>query len=230
MKLHQLIISIVSISTLTYEISAERQPRNDVFDQVILDIVKQNRNELEPIQIPDHGSGFGVPFGRFNVTGEAKFHDIQLSGLSTLRRSGEAYVQKTRIGDYILSGKLAIGVLNINMSGSLNFLGVGPQKAFEGRIVHIDADLIVLYNAAERQFKLRKFEINELDGFTLRLKTRRMSLVNALSNRIMQRLLNSFERITKQTIEDAFSKILSRIMNKSNVLKTLIEREKQHEK
>jgi hypothetical protein len=229
MNIFSTTILVLAAFTCCFATTPEaRNQRNDDLEMAILEVVQDNREVLEPVRIADHGYSFHHQFRNRNLTGEAKFIDIKMFGLSTLRRSGDCFVERTRIGNYLVMAKLAVGPLKYNMTGKVNLFGIGPLRQFYGRIVHLDADMTIMYSKATDSFSLKKLSINEINGLSVSMHQRWYSMSDAIINQVMKRLINRFETITRHTIESAFSKMLQSSVNKSKILRRMIENEIGH--
>lgn len=202
-----------------------KNQRNRDLDLVILDVIQQHGSDIEPVRIPDHGYNFHHKWRRVNVSGEAKFFDIKLSGLSTVRRSGDCFVERTRIGNYLITANLALGPLKYDMKGTVNLFGVGPKRHFYGRMVHLDADMTIMYSAQTDRFSLKSYTVKEINGLTLQMAQRWYSISDKVINRTIKTFLDQFETISRHTIESAFSKMLQASVNGSKILRRMVENE-----
>lgn len=195
---------------------------NEKLDEVIFDVIRENRNEIEVVKLPSHSSVSSVKVGPVNLTAEISFYDIFMNGLTTIRRTGNTYAKRSSPnGDLLITGKLALGVLDFSLKSRLNVLLFGKEYDLKGRIVHLDLDMGILYSKKSESFKLKLLEINEMNGLELKLKD--PSLKNRILNFVIERTLSSFQTITKLSIENKLSQILNDSINKSRILKKLLQ-------
>lgn len=218
-----LLILFSVIFTITSAISVPTDGKiiNDELDKIIFETLRERRSILEPVQIPDHREAVTFKFASVDVTSQISFYDIVMHGLTTIRRTGDAYIQKNKADDMIISANLAMGVINFDMKGLFQVLNVGSERNMTGRIVHIDMDVVVKYSKKTNEFKVKLLEVNELTGF--RLKINKAYLFDGIRNRIIQGSISSLKRLVKLSIETIFHRILDDVINHSKIMRTLVE-------
>lgn len=195
---------------------------NEKLDEVIFDVIRENRNEIDVVQLPNHSSASSVKVGPVNLTAEMSFFDIFMKGLPTIRRTGDTTAMKLGSnGDIMITGKLALGVLDFNLKSKLNLLLFSKEYDLKGRIVHLDVDMAILYSRKSDLFKLKLLEINEINGLELKLKN--PSFKNRFLNFIIDRTLSSFETIAKLSIENKLTQLLNETINRSKILRKLVQ-------
>lgn len=197
---------------------------NDEFDLALLNAIKQNRDKIEPTTVDGYGPEFHYRTRLVNFTGRAKLDQITLSGLSTLRRSGNAVLINNRNGQSQLRAQLALGVVKINMASKLYLFGIGRTTQLTGRIAHVDVNITIKYNPETKETSLKQLEVNEVDGFSLSVDSKsRFDLTSRFINRVIKNLANSFQRLTMHAIESALFKTLHNSLKESKVFRMIFE-------
>lgn len=196
---------------------------NARLDQIIRQAIRDHGDEIEPLQTADQAVGFDRKVGPLRVSGEVKLQNITLAGLSTLRRSGESSLSRTRYGNVELKVKLALGVLNYKTLGRVRFLGFGTGAEYTGRIEHIELEAVVHYHAPTEELYIKFFKLHELEGLTLKYKgPGPLGLLNAVSNQVIKATLAVFRPLFRLSIERASLRFLREAIRDSTFLKDIM--------
>lgn len=196
-----LLLCLAAASLAKDEATAE-QHANEVFDQ-ILESVSQSE-ELDPFHLPDQVSGFDRTI-LVRWHGETRIYNATLTGLSTVRRTGDCRFQMDENGIDVMAD-VGVGALNLNSKAHIKFMGVGPTVDLH---VHIDYVRILLEALqVDGVLQLRQFKVQELRGFQLKIKG--LGPLSSMFNFFSK----YFTKVCKGLVRSRVEKVLRRLIEK----------------
>lgn len=136
-------------------ISAKSQEENDFVDKVISDIKTKHKNNLEPIQLPEHKFlPIEKRIGLIHFKIETKIYDGAIYGIgSTLKRVNNSEVIEQKDDYKIYKVILSVGVLNYQYKAAVTFNELGKPAKFSGTIKHAKIEMNVKnYNQTGKLF------------------------------------------------------------------------------
>jgi len=199
---------------------------NEKFDNFLRTALKEHENELEPVKIPKQGFNIHQSVGLFNITGEATLNDMLLAGLESTRRIGDASLVTLATTDHELKVRLALGILHYQGLSRVLFMGVGPQRKFKGRVVHVEGDLVISLDGIKKQPTLKSLTLHELQGLTFEWDAPNSifaSLSDAVANRVISASLNNLQRTLKFVMQRVLTKVLGNAVVSATDLKNLLQ-------
>ncbi|KAK8772564.1 hypothetical protein V5799_024194 [Amblyomma americanum] len=157
------LLCLVATALASQNQSVAEQHANEVFDQILESVSQSER--LDPLQLPEQVAGFDRTFlVRFH--GETRLYNTTLTGLSTVRRTGNCRFQMDDKGLDVLAD-VGVGALDLDSKAHVKFMGRGPTVDLH---VHIDYVRVLLEALqVDGVVQLRQFKVQELLGFALKI-------------------------------------------------------------
>lgn len=196
------ILLCLAATALAKNESTPEQHANEVFDQ-LLESVSQSE-ALDPFHLPDLVSGFDRTI-LLRWHGETRIYNATLTGLSTVRRTGDCRFQMDEKGIDVMAD-VGVGALNLDSKAHVKFMGRGPTVDLHIHIGYVRILLEALQ--VDGVLQLRQFKVQELQGFNLKMKG-----LGPLSS-MFNFFARYFTKIFKGVVRSRVEKVLSRQIQK----------------
>lgn len=185
-----------------------------LFDNILKGHIKARRELIDPVNVTDVGLAFSRKVGLFNVRGEIKFDNVLLTGLSSIKRSGDSVVENLVDGQKLYTIGLSAQSLNLSTTGRIKFLGIGNQRDFKGGITSLQFILAVKVNGTAKPIgvQLDDFKLIKLDGLNLQTKGAALRTFDFFTNTAIRASLATFRRTIKLTVEMVVKRILASVI------------------
>jgi len=196
---------------------------NEQLEKIIADTIRKHRETLEPFKIAPYRNHFLRKVGFITFSGESVFNETAIAGLSTLKRSGQSSLVKTKYGNSELRVQLSIGPLNFRTVHRAALMGMRGQTELTGRLEKVDAHAVIHYHPPTQEIFLKSFKLNELNDLKVDIKA---PTIVGLSNRLLTMITNASIRLWKPVIrvatERAGARIIAMAIRESEFLKDIL--------
>jgi len=180
--------------------------------------MEQNKDSLDPLEIPDQRRNFTSGLGPLKFRGVVSLTQLKFHGLPSFRRSGDSHMKNLENGHTEVSIKVAANDLKFEGYAKAQFMGIGPYRKFEGTLKWMDIHMVVTLNE-EGKPKLQEFKLNSFDGLTLRLEGG--GILNAIFNAMSRTINYIFSTIVRSLIQSTMRGIIQKSMDNPKLLEMI---------
>jgi len=172
---------------------------NTYIDDLLRNMFEEN-DDYDPYRMDDSVVGFWKKVVFVNVSGEAKLHDGNIKGLSTLHRSGDCILEED--GEKLtVKADLGAGILNFFYSGTAKFMNFGPTISVQGELAYVEVYLEFTVDAKTgKNGKLTKFVIDDMRGMKVWISG--LGPINWAVNPIISAVTKIFQRFVRNFMEN----------------------------
>jgi len=171
---------------------------NDFFDGVIKALKTEMLPKIEPFKLPTKDFGFEKKVGPIKFYGKVNLHDGEISGLSSIHRSGDCQIGNEK-GNFKASVELAVNNMKFHYHADLEFMHIKKGLLLEGGDLLVDVKAVVIIDSASGKPQLVDFKVVELRG--LKLKIHGLGILDPLINLIMKAGIALFNTQIKHFLE-----------------------------
>ena len=198
-------------------------PFNQRLDEIIKTTIDKNRAIIEPLKVSSIRNGFSRKLPLVTIRGESLLSEIAIGGLSTLHRSDNSSLVKTKYGNGELQLTLSLGPLNFRAVHTITFIGLSSKTELLGRIDKVKAQAIVHYHTPTNELYLKSFEVQELGQLTANIKgPKLLGLFNRINSALLNRAIRTLKPLVRRTLETRIRLLLAaNIMNNEFLINSI---------
>ena len=219
-------ISFASPITSTPVYNSEKRVEicNAAFDKVLSETFDKFLDDIEPYQGHEWSTSFNRRFLFKNWTGQLRLFDIEIDGLTDVKRISDARIVQEHTGEKILHVDLVFPRLFHTAKYGVSFAGFDFARHLLGYADNIQLSLQIVFDYKTELLELRKFKIMSMTDVHLRVDGP-PAPISGIYNFIFQVVSNYAKRTQKFAIEKIFAHRISRVINdcpEADILKNIL--------
>ena len=210
-------------------VSAATQSKdfNERLDTIIKKQIEEHLEEWSPLKLENYTVKFEKPVGfgilKTNVTGVASLNNITLSGLTTIKRVGDAFLAKTKYGNTEMKVTLAIGPLNLNINGLASLLGASAKMAAEGKVDVVEASATLHFHPKTEEVYVKDFSLGQLKGLNVKVTKYPLFFTRLVMNQFIKVSLNTLNPVIKFAISKSGVTLLQDVVVDNDFIKQIMK-------
>lgn len=195
---------------------------NERLDQVIAETLEKYKDEISPLDLGNQTVSFWRKIGPLNLTGTVGFTDNSLTGLTSIRRIHDSFLNKTADHDARLTLQLETGRLEMSSNAHAMFMGIGPRISTKLEMSHAHGKAILLFKHKTEEVTVESFVVDEIVGLRLRILKAPGFVTPFVAKQIINGALSVFNPLVKSGVTRAGRTLLEHMVKENELVKDIL--------
>lgn len=193
---------------------------NAAFDRLLELTMTNHGKKLEPYFVAAQKMSFNRRIALITFRGQASLKNIELDGISAIKRSGDVQIDKSTTGT-VLKATFKLPAMFFHADAEVSLMGVGPKRHFYGQLDDTAISAEVYLNKQIESVNIHSLNIVSLKNIRLKVDGR-WPLTDVVSNLILKGTTTVFQRSLRYLVQNVMRLQLEATITESEAFKDLL--------